>query len=67
MPCLQWTLGGSGGLVLPQVHARRVRSAPGIVIQARAGLRQWGGKMEWNGKGSKGGDSVKAAASMSSG
>lgn len=67
MPCLQWTLGRGGGLVLPQVHVRRVRSAPGTVGQARAGLRQWGGKMEWNGKGSKGGDSVKAAASVSSG
>ncbi|KAG0612703.1 hypothetical protein M758_6G046900 [Ceratodon purpureus] len=75
MPCLQWTIGG-GGLVLPQLHVRRVRGSRGAAGHARAGLRQWGGKMEWNGvpgaekgragKGSEG-ESVKAAASMSSG
>lgn len=76
MACLQWTIGGCGGLALPQLHSRRIRRAPSAVGHARAGLRQWGGKMEWkgaagaergrNGKGVEG-DSIKAAASMSSG
>lgn len=72
MPCLQWTIGG-GGIAVPQLQARRIWRPAGAVGHARAGLRQWGGKMEWNGteksrtgKGAEG-DSVKAAASMSSG
>nr|PNR59591.1 hypothetical protein PHYPA_002382 [Physcomitrium patens] len=61
MPCLQWTVGG-GGLALPQLKVRRTLRPPGAIGNARVGLRQWRGKMEW--KGVAGSDKGKNAKSV---
>jgi len=47
MKALQWVGGGIG---LPQLlQVRRITFPRGLAGQARAGLRRWNGRVEWNG------------------
>lgn len=69
MQCLQWTITPGGGLALPQLlqTRRRIVRRPSAGV-ARAGLRQWGGKMVWKGLdySPTESDSIKASASSMS-